>query len=348
MLIVYIVEGVLTIRNLAKIIFNTTVGAVLIFIWLQFVDIKQIFGAISKVNLLSLIPIFFFMFISPVIRAIRLKIFLNEIKTISTLPLIFLNIVAMMLNFLIPIRAGEVVKGIYLNTRYGLPLGKSVVWIFLDRFVDFLVVLVLAAGLLLIIPTSLSIIFNTKYQALLIIIIFSLALGFTYLAIFQSHFIRKIVNFLRPLLVFNSIKIYFERFTDFILDSFSILNRHPKDLFLLCVFTVLAYAADAAIWYFTFVALGFPQDFIKMYLGQLLSALTYLIPAAPGYIGSAEASGALILSGVFGIEVNLASSMIVLFHILSALFILVFGVISVFSLKIDLGLILRKALRKGD
>ena len=327
----------LTNRNLFKIVLNSVLGLILIIIWLQFVNIKEILETISKVKPLSLIPIFFFMFLSPVIRAIRLKIFLNEIKQVPLFPLIFLNGVAMMLNFLIPIRAGEIAKGLYLNTRFGLPLAKSVIWVFLDRFLDFLVVLVLAIGLFFIIPTSLNIMFIT-----VIIIIFIVALILTYLAIFQVDFTRKIVNFLKHILIEKHIKIYFERFSNFILDCFTIFNRHPKDLLLLCILTVLAYAADAFIWYFTFIALGFQQAYLKMYLGQLLSALAYLIPAAPGYVGSAEASGTLILSGVFGVEVNLASAMIVLFHILSALFVLVFGFISVFSLKLDLGLILKK------
>lgn len=325
-----------------KILVNTIIGIVLIAIWLKFVDVSQIVLTLSRVDVLSLVPVFLFMLLSPVIRAVRLKVFLKEIKDIPLLNLIFLNGVAMMLNFFIPIRAGEVAKGVYLNTNLGLPLAKSIIWVFLDRFVDFLIVLVLAAVLLLIIPTSLNITI-----IIFITIILTLALVLTYFAIFQSNFMRKITTFLRYLLIVNYIKIYFDRFSNFILDSFSILKRHPKDLFFLSIITVLAYAADAAIWYFTFIALGASQEFLKMYLGQLLSALTYLLPAAPGYVGSAEASGLLILSGVFGIEVNLSSAMIVLFHILSALFVLVFGLISVFSLKIDLGLILRKVLKRS-
>ncbi len=241
-----------------------------------------------------------------------------------------------MLNFFIPIRAGEIAKGVYLNTKYGLPLGKSIIWIFLDRFVDFLVGLLFAGVLLLVVPTALSITFIT----IIIIILIS--------ALLIIIFARKIVKFLRPLLIENHIKLYFDRLTAFILDSFSILDRHPKDLFLMVVITILAYGADAAIWYFSFAALSLPQSFMKMYLGQLLSALTYLIPAAPGYIGSAEASGLLILSGVFGLETSLASAMIVLFHILSAVFILIFGLISIFSLKMDLGAILKKALNRSQ
>src|SRR3989344_6047956 len=130
---------------MVKIIFNAFLGLVLIIIWSRFVDLGQIASTLSRVNLLFLGPIFFFMILSPVTRAIRLKIFLSEVKKIPLLDLIFLNGAAQMLNFFIPIRAGEIAKGVYLNTRYKLNLGKSVIWIFLDRFVDFLAVLLLAA-----------------------------------------------------------------------------------------------------------------------------------------------------------------------------------------------------------
>ena len=332
----------MTTRTFLKIAVNTLIGVVLIWIWLKFVDIGLILERISKVNPISLVPVFIFMMLSPIVRAIRLKIFIQEIKKVNLKDLVFLNGVAMMLNFFIPIRAGEVAKGIYLSTNLGLPLGKSVIWVFLDRFLDFLIVLLFTAVLLFVVPTSLSIIFIN-----FIIFILTLALFITYLAIHQVEFTRKIANFLMPLLIEKHIKIYFERFTNFILESFTILKRHPKDLFILCILTILGYAADAGIWYFIFVSLGFPQDLLKMYLGQLLSALTYMIPAAPGYVGSAEASGTLILSGVFGIDTNLSSAMIVLFHLLSAIFVLIFGIISVFFLKIDLGVILRKALNRG-
>lgn len=324
-----------------KIIFNTIIGIILLFIWSRFVDLSQIVVTLSKVNLVYLIPILFFMLASPVVRALRLKIFLSEVKEINLLDLIWLNGVALMLNFFIPIRAGEIAKGVYLNSRYKLPLGKAITWVFLDRLVDFLVVLVIASVFFLVIPTSLSITFIT-----IIIIILSLAVFLSYLAIFQSNFAKKIVNFLRPLFIVKATAIYFERFSNFILDSFSILNRRPRDLAIMFLLTILGYAADAAIWYFTFIALGFNPGFMKMYLGQLLSALTYLIPAAPGYVGSAEASGLLILSGVFGIEANFASAMIVLFHVTSVIFILIFGIISLYLLKLNLGDIFNKLLKR--
>lgn len=327
---------------MVKILINTSIGLILIFIWTKFVDLPQIWQTISKVDAIKLIPVFLFMFLSPVLRALRLKILLSDIKKINLKDLIFLNGVALMLNFFIPIRAGELAKGIYLNTRYGLNLGKSIIWIFIDRFVDFLVVLMIASVLFFVVPTSLSITF-----IIIITMILFIGLVLTFLAVYKPEFSKKLINFLKSLLILNITKIYFEQIMHSILESFTVLRKHPKYLVVIILITILSYGADAAIWYFTFIALGYSQSFATMYLGQVLSALTYLIPAAPGYIGSAEASGLLILSGIFGLESNLASAMTVLFHILSILFILFYGLISIFSLKIDLGEILKKALKRN-
>lgn len=325
-----------------QIIFNSLLGVFLIWVWLQFVNINEILAQLSKVNLFWLIPVFACMLLSPVLRAVRLKIFLSGVKKINLKDLIFLNGVAQMLNFFIPVRMGEIAKGVFLNNKYNLHLGKSITWIFLDRFVDFLVLLFLTSILFLSVPTKVdsSIIISVTTVLLL-------ALFMTYFAIFQKDFAKKMINFFKHFFIINYIKIRFETFSLFILESFSILRRERKELIILGLITVLAYGADALIWYFTFISLGVQQSFLKMYLGQLLSGLTYLIPAAPGYVGSAEASGLLILSGVFGIGSNLASAMIVLFHILSAIFVIIFGLISIFSLKLDLSVVFKKAFRKS-
>lgn len=326
-----------------RIAINSAVGVVLVIIWLQFVNLRQIWEVISKVEFFKLIPVILFLLASPGLRAIRFKLLINPIKKVPTMDMILINGLAMLLNFYIPIRGGEIAKGVILSKSYNLPLGKSVIWVFVDRFLDFLIVLVLTTTLFFIVPTALNITF-----LMIVIFILATAILITYLLAYQVNSSKKIIKFLIPLLILNGIKIYFERFCYLLLETFSILKRNPLELLLLSMVTILAYAADAGGWYFTFLALNSHQSFISIYLAQMLSALTYLIPAAPGYVGSAEASGLLILSGVFGISTNLASAMTVLFHIASAVFVLVFGLFSVFNLKIDLGLILRKAFKKSE
>ena len=329
-------------NTLVKIVVNTLLGIILIVVWLQFVDIGEVISHLSQVKPVSILPIFLFFFLSAAARALRLKVFLAPIKKVAAKDLIFLTGVAMMLNFLIPVRAGEIGKAVYLNTQYVLDVKKSLVWIFLDRFIDFLVVLSLASVLFFIVPSNLP--QNVIY---IFSLIFAVALLLTFLMVYKVSFARKLFKLMSYLLIVDLIKIYFERIYEFFLESFSILRRHPKDLVLIFLITVLAYGFDAAVWYYAFVAINNPQPVLMMYLGQLISALTYLIPAAPGYVGSAEASGLLIFSGVFGLPANIASSMVVLFHISASVFVLVYGIISVYFLKINLGVIISRALKRS-
>ncbi len=247
----------------------------------------------------------------------------------------------MLLNFFIPIRGGEFAKGLYLNSNYNLPIAKALVWIFIDRFLDFLVVFILAAVLVFFVPTNLP---NGFIPVLILLTIASVLA--TYLLTFQLSLSRKITKLILPLLIAPVLKKKLTTLVEFFLDTFKILNRNPLDLGRLFLITVLAYGVDSLIWYFSFLALNSNQNFLALFLGQLLSALTYLIPAAPGYVGSAEASGLLVFSGILGIEKHLSSAMIVLFHVLTILFVIAYGVISVYMLKVDLGGLVRRIFRK--
>jgi uncharacterized protein (TIRG00374 family) len=325
-----------------RVIINTVLGLVLIFIWLHFVNVNEIIQKLSDVRLVTIIPILFFLFCSPVIRALRLKILLSDIRKISFKDMVFLNGVSVMLNFFIPIRAGEVAKGVYLNQTYDLPIGKSVVWIFLDRLIDFLVLLALAPIFLSMLHTNLpqKLGFITMILALSVIVMI-------YFITYKVHLSRKVLKFITRFLVIEKVKIYFEHIFEFFLDGFSILRKNPKQWVFLVTLTFCAYLADAFVWYFGFLSLGSKQDLLSMYFGQIISALTYLVPAAPGYVGSAEASGLLVLSGVLGIDRGLASAQSVLVHLITAIAILIFGIISVYFLKIDLGKIFKKVLQRG-
>lgn len=324
-----------------RIAINTLIGFILVATWLHFVNIEEILTVLSGANFLNMIPILIFTIFTPAIRAVRLKILLSKIAEISIKDLIFLNGVALMLNFLIPIRAGEIAKAIYLNQTYQLPLGKSLAWIFFDRFLDFMFILIMAGGLLFFIPTSLPIIFAIGLLAAGLTV-----LALTYLMIFHMKLSNQLFKVIEYLLIFEWLKKYFQKIHTFFLDTISVLRLSPGKYLLIIGITIVSYLGDALVWYFAFAAVGQATSIIKMYLGQLLSALTYLIPAAPGYVGSTEASGLLILSGVFGYDQNISSAMIVLFHVCIIVGVLLYGLVSVYGLKIDLSAILSKALKR--
>ena len=211
-----------------KIIFNTLLGLVLIFVWLQFVSLNEIKTNLATVKPASLLPIFFFLWLSVAIRAFRLQLVLSKVRKISLIQLLFLNGAATILNFLIPIRGGEIAKSFYLSQNYDLPVGKTIVWIFLDRFLDFLVVFIVGALLLTLVPTNLG------SDITQIVIFGSIILVLVaYLMVFQTKIARILFNFFKHFLVFNSIKIYFDRVFEFFIDAFSIFKRPPWELLII-------------------------------------------------------------------------------------------------------------------
>lgn len=321
----------MSIKTLIRIVANTILGIILVLVWLHFVNINEILATLKTVDLLYVLPMMVLIFSSLCIRAYRLKYFLQPFVNINYWQLLFLNGTALMLNFLIPIRAGDLAKGVYLAGHYKLPMAKSIIWIFLDRFLDFITAVVLSVLLLMFVPNQLP----NSFIFVLVGLSFGLIL-MVYLMVYRVNVAQRVFKALR----------LFESLYRFFLTTFTIFKRKPKEVLVLVLFTFLAYASDTLIWYFTFISLGSYQELVKLYLVQLLSALTYLIPAAPGYVGSAEASGLLVFTGIFGIDVNLASSVTVIFHIVTAVFILIFGSVSIYFLKFDLGGVLKKVFRK--
>ena len=72
------------------------------------------------------------------------------------------------------------------------------------------------------------------------------------------------------------------------------------------------------MFYCLFESLGAVLPPAIVVTGYSLFVVTFLVPGAPGYIGSFEAFGSLIF-GALGAGPALAASMVVLFHALNAL-----------------------------
>lgn len=320
-----------------KIIFNTVIGGVAIILWLHFVDLKNIGQILQRANFYWLIPAALCMWVSLAIRAYKLKFFLSPIANVRFSDMVALNGVALLLNFFIPIRAGEVGKGLYLVKTYSIPISKSIIWVFVDRFIDLLVLFILTPILLLFVSTTLGETFFIVSTLISITLMLT-----TYLIVFQNKLFVLLLHFVTHLLMFGFIKKHFQKFYLHIIDTFQILNRPVSDLAILFMLTAVAYLVDGLILYFCFLGINSNQNVLKMLLGQLLSALTFLIPAAPGYIGSLEASNLVVFTGILSIDKSISSSMSVLFHALTAVFTVFWGLVCLYLVRVDF----RSALKK--
>ncbi len=310
-------------KNLIRIAANSLLGLILIFVWSRFVDLDQIVKILKTVNPVFVASFIFFFGLAGALRGIRFKWLLGKYHHIPVKDMIMLTYLAQFLSFMIPLRIGELSKSVYLTSQFDLPLGRAVVWVFIDRFLDFMMIIFTIALLLQFIPTILP----AKFLPIVLIVLIGFSLGF-FVAITKGHWIKKIP------------------FTHTIVDGFEILKGNIRKLIGVLLFTLVILVVDGMIWWSAFAALGTNLGVFKSMLGNGLSALTFLIPSAPGYVGSAEASGLAVFGGVLGLNANLASAATVLMHIIITVCLLVFGLISLFLLKFDLGLVWRKFTKK--
>ena len=281
---------------------------------------------------LALASAFFVFFIASwVIRGVRLKVLLLS-ERLPTKDLIYLSFLGQFLSFLIPLRAGEVAKSVYLYTQFKIPLAKSVVWVLIDRFLDFWTNLVLLGVLVL--ATQSQIPKNLSYSLFFVFTTFTLA---GLLIIFKSEVGQTIIKLSK-----TERLIYFSKV---IIDGFLILRRKPVELLSLSFLSIAALITDALSWLVVFKALKVDLNFLQVFLGSLLSALTFLIPAAPGYVGSAQVSTLAVFSGILALPVNLSSAAAVLYHVLMAIALLVSGIICLHLLKFDLNLVWKQIKR---
>lgn len=325
--------------NIIKLLINTLIGVVLIFVWLKLVNLEIIVDQIKKINPTLLIFFFVFIILSTVLRATRLKILLKTVD-LSLSELIKLNFISQFLSFIIPIRAGEIAKSVYLHSQYQISFTKVITWILLDRFLDFwsvlLMLVVLGPFVLVNLPSQFMPSVITGFIAATIIAV---------MITVSPIRTKKVFNYLKILLVFKRLQKLYLSVVENIFSGFIIFKNNFSDLPKLIVLSIAALISDALTWLVVLSAFSIQLPLLKLVFGSLISMLTFLVPAAPGYVGSAEGSGLLVFSGILGLEPNLASSAVLVSHILVVVALPLFGIVSLYLLKFDLKLVWKK-LRK--
>lgn len=328
-------------KTLIRIGINTAIGAVLIYFWFRLVNIEEILHALESFNPLVLVPAFLLAACASVLKALRFKILLSKVVKIPAFKIINLTFLSQLLSFTIPIRLGEIAKGVYLSTDYGLHFGKAVVWVFVDRFLDFWAVLGLSLLLLTVVPTNLpagmaaTLFFAVATCSLLVIA-----------AVIKPELFKFLAKILSHLLVIKVLKDKFLKFSFFMIDCFGLLRggfKRSSGIFLL---TVLGTFAEGLSWYVVLRAFIPEVPVLKVWLGSMLNSLTFIIPAAPGYVGSAEAAGLAVFSFGLGLNETFVSAATIIIHALSLVFILSSGILGLYMLKFNLGLVWKKVLRK--
>jgi uncharacterized protein (TIRG00374 family) len=315
-------------RRAGLLIVQTLLGLVLLVAWLWIVDLDEVFNTLSRTRIPPILLATALYVSSWLIRALRWDIILQPIARVPTLDLWLISTASSLVNFIIPLRTGELARSLLLKQRYKISVSNSLPTVAIDRSFDLLAILILGAigavsGLRL--ESRLSIVFMAGSILFLVFAVFvSLVIifGERMLSIADRLLSRRMDASLR-----SSIMGIIKGFVS----GFVVVGRNPRGLIPMLILSLLSAALDSAAFYCLLISLGEIAQVTVVITGYALFTLTFLVPGAPGYIGSMEAFGSLIF-GAVGLGKELSASVVLLYHALNTIMLGALGGVAMWAL----------------
>ncbi|QBD79762.1 flippase-like domain-containing protein [Ktedonosporobacter rubrisoli] len=318
---------------LLKIVIGFIIGIALLFLVSKVVDIPTTI-AIIKSNLSTPRGIAFALlsgvaFLAAFsIRGVRWKLFLNPIGEISVLKAIQLFLVGIFLNFLLPVRGGEVAKSLMLKRIANIPISQSLPTVAMDKALDlmpalFIMALVPMLGVQMDIKLWLVL---GAVSGLLICLIFFVALA-AWKRNMAISLLQKITNML-PASLGSKIEGFATGFVDSLLAGAS----QPRIFIPAVILTLIAVVFDGLFAMLAFWTVGVPIAFGTALFGYTVYNMFYILPTPPGQVGSNEAVGLLVFYGLLHLNARGVTAMFFFSHPWAALLMCVAGLGSLSAL----------------
>lgn len=225
--------------------------------------------------------------------------------------------IGMMVNNLVPARAGEIARAYALTRETTVPFATSIASLAVDRLFDMLVLLMMAVAAFLdpAFPRTAEIAgqpLGTIAQGSIVVVL--LLIGALYcLAFFPSALVRGFEIFSRRVSpkIEERGKAALVRFSE----GLSVL-KSPRRFSAVFAWTLAHWLLNAFAFWLGFKAVGIELPFSAAVFLQTLIAIGVAVPSAPGFFGFFEKLATVGL-GIYGVGATQATSWAIGFHILS-------------------------------
>jgi uncharacterized protein (TIRG00374 family) len=266
------------------------------------------------------------------VRGIRWKLFLNPVGKVSTFQAIALYQVGVFLNFLLPIRGGEVAKCFMLKRNGEIPVSKSLPTVAMDKALDlmpalFIMALVPLLGVHMDIKLWLVLWFVSGILiSLLVFVLLSAWKRDSAIALLQK------MTALFPKSIGSKVEGFATGFVDSLLAGAS----QPRIFIPAIILTLVAVCFDALFAMLAFWTIGYHISFGVALFGYSVYNMFYILPTPPGQVGSNEVVGVLVFTGLLGINKTQVTAMFFFSHPWAALLMCTTGLICLSALGLTI------------
>lgn len=321
------------VKLIKKLIVGLIIGVILLFIWSLYVDltISKLKGYLISIKYSHIFLATIFYTLAYFFRSVRWQIILSPVHTIKYITSFALYVAGMLINFFIPLRAGDIARCVFLKKLANVNISQSLPSVFLDKAMDVFPILII----LPLIP-----IFSANLNQSTYILIFLVALIFIVLFIIlftslkKPKFILAIFRYFISLIPdkFSTFKTKSITALDHFFNEIIFFLKNTKTILYVLIFTILCVLSDALFLYFFFYGFNNPLSFLKILFGYTLIQLSYILPYPPAQIGSNEILWTLIFCTTFSIDTSFMSAITLFAHLWIFIFHVLAGSAAIFSL----------------
>lgn len=299
---------------------GVVISAVFLWLALSKLNLGDFWTTISHAVYWWIIPGIAVYFVAVWVRAWRWHYLLKPIKAVPTRVMFPITCIGYMGNNIYPARAGEVLRAVILKRREGVPISASLATVIVERIFDGVVMLAFVfvnlAQLAKLSTVAIPIgSWNLTIQEIAIWgsgIFFGALLVFLLAAMFprvSSKFFEWLIVHLMPTRLREKSLGIMNRF----LDGLESL-RTPGNILMVFFTSVLIWLLETVKYWFVMHAFGFEVSFFILMLMNGVVNLATTIPAAPGYIGTFDLPGIVILTAA-GVNQAVATGYTLVLHV---------------------------------
>jgi uncharacterized protein (TIRG00374 family) len=302
------------------------VSALALYYLLQQVSIGELVQAIGRAQLFPIALIVLFVLGSLVTRAARWQVLFLPDRVVPFSPLLGTLSISYMASTFLPLRAGELIRAMFLGQIENIPIPRVIGTILLEKLFDFLAIGVLLVALVAISPLPDA----ARAAGISIAGVILVGFGFVMaLALWRVPTLRLVARCESLLPRWLTRRVHVERAVRQFAEGTDSL-RVPALWVPLLGWTAVTWACSIGSGWAGLLAFGLPVGLPAVLLLTVLTSTSQAVPSSPGYVGVYHAAATFALVW-FGVDPATAFATAVVIHAFSYGTLVIAGLVALWT-----------------
>lgn len=291
-----------------RVIAGLLISALLLWLLFAKADLQALGQALHQANYALLIPGLAAYFSGVWLRALRWRLLLAPVANVSTSRLLRATLIGFTVNNLMVLRLGELVRALLLLRWQNVPPAATLGSIVVERLFDGLTLSAILVLAWFWFPLS-AVLSLTALIGGTVFVGGTLAMM---LAAFRPALVLRLAGALFRVLPGGAAGRLHELCGSFV-EGLAALRR-GRTLVLVAVLSALAWLGEALLYYLLMLGFGFNSGPLSSLLGMAAANFGIMAPSLPGFIGTFHKPLQAVLTDLFGVDLNIATSYTLVVH----------------------------------